>query len=88
MRPLLFALFVMAAATHAATATCEWEGTETVLGLYGTGTPPIIVSLVSDPVHGGSQALSLEDNSPSGTPQAYVAWIVGLSDGDEVTASF
>ncbi|MCK7535751.1 MAG: hypothetical protein MZV63_34560 [Marinilabiliales bacterium] len=54
---------------NAATATCDWEGTETVLGLYGTGTPPIVVSLVSDPVHGGSQALSLEDNSPSGTPR-------------------
>lgn len=88
MRSLLFAMFALAAAAQAATATCDWEGTETVLGLYGTGEPPIVVSLVTDPVHGGSQALSLEDNSPTGTPQAYVAWIVGLSDGDEVTASF
>jgi hypothetical protein len=32
--------------------------------------------------------MELEDNSPTGTPQAYIAWIVGLTDGDEVTASF
>lgn len=88
MRILLFVLPALAGAALSGTATCDWEGTGTVLGLYGTGTPPMVVSLVSDPVHGGSQSLSLEDNSPSGTPQAYVAWIVGLSDGDEVTASF
>lgn len=86
MSCLLFA--ILAASAYSNTVTCGWEGTETVLGLYGTGNPPIIASLVSTPVHGGSQAMSLEDNSPTGTPQAYVAWIVGLSDGDQVTASF
>lgn len=72
----------------AVTATCGWEGTETVLALYGTGTPPINASISTDPVYSGSQSLCLEDNSPSGTPQAYIAWITGLDDGDTVSASF
>ena len=90
MRLFFYALVAAALATtaFAGTETCGWEGTGTVLGLFGTGDPPIIVSLVTDPVHSGSQAMELEDNSPTSTPQAYVAWVVGLTDGDEVTASF
>ncbi len=88
MRSASIVLAALAAAAYSGTATCGWEGTETVLALYGTGDPPIIASLVTTPVHGGAQALSLEDNSPTGTPQAYVAWVTGLSDGDEVTAGF
>lgn len=88
MRVSIFLAAVLAAAAYTGTVTFGWEGSETVLGLYGTGTPPIVATLVTAPVHGGTQALSLEDNSPTGTPQAYVAWIVGLSDGDEITASF
>jgi len=73
-----------AAAFGSVTETCGWEGTETILGSYGG----IVASIDTDPVHGGAQSLKLEDNEPSGTPQAYVAWVTGLSDGDMVTASF
>jgi hypothetical protein len=66
------------------TETYGWEGTRTVLGNYGD----IICSIDTDPVHGGSQSLKLVDDAASGTPQAYVAWIVGLSDGNQVTVSF
>jgi hypothetical protein len=76
--------------------TCEekvsygWEDFLTVLGLYGTGTPPIIATNVGapDPVYSGLRSLRLEDNSPSGTPQAYIAWVRNLQDGDCVRASF
>jgi len=68
----------------AATATCGWEGTDTILGSYGD----IIASIVTDPVYAGDQSLQLEDNMTSGTPQAFVAWITGLDDGDTVSASF
>ncbi len=76
--------------------TCEetfgygWEDFLDVLGLYGSGTPPMIVTNVGapDPVYGGLRSLRLEDNSPSGTPQAFVAWVRGLKDGDCVRASF
>jgi len=79
---LLFAAWQVAAAS--VTETFGWEGTQTILGSYGD----IIATIVTDPVHGGSQSLMLEDAAASGTPQAYVAWITGLSDGDIVTASF
>jgi hypothetical protein len=66
----------------------DWECGYTVLGLYGTGDPPIIATNVGDPdpVYEGLRSLRLEDNSPSGTPQAYVAWVRGLADGDTVSA--
>ena len=62
-----------------------WEGEETILGMYPEYC--VIALIDTEPVHGGSQSLYLERVS-EGTPQAYVAWIVGLSDSDEVTASF
>jgi hypothetical protein len=69
---------------------CGWEDGEDVLGLYGTGDPPMFAVPVTspEPVYEGDYSLRLEDNSESGTPQAYVAWITGLLDGDEVTAQF
>jgi hypothetical protein len=81
-------LLITAASAPALTETYGWEGTGTVLGLYGTGNPPMNVQIVTSPVYSGSHSLELEDNSPSQTPQAYIAWVLGLSDGDEVTASF
>ena len=67
------------------TANYGWEGTETILGMYPEFG--VIALIDTDPVHGGSQSLYLERVAES-TPQAYVAWITGLSDGDEVTGSF
>lgn len=84
----LLLILVFSQTVAAVTATYGWEGSATVLALEGTGTPPMNVAIDTDPVHSGSQSLYLEDNSPSGTPEAYVAWIIGLEDGDEVTATF
>ncbi|HOP25781.1 MAG TPA: hypothetical protein PLM22_01015 [Candidatus Sabulitectum sp.] len=81
---LLMILVALPLAAMAATATCGWEGTDTILGSYGD----IIASIDTDPVYSGSQSLKLEDNQASGTPQAFVAWITGLDDGDTVAASF
>ena len=67
------------------TETYGWEGTETVLSMYPADG--LIATIETDPVHTGSQSLRLERLSSS-TPQGYVAWIVGLTDGDEVTATF
>lgn len=77
-------LLVLPLTALAGTATCGWEGTDTILGNYGD----IIASIATDPVYSGSQSLKLEDNASSGTPQAYVAWITGLQDGDVVSGSF
>jgi len=76
-------LLVLPLAVFAATETCGWEGTDTILGNYGD----IIASIDTTPVHSGSQSLKLEDNASSGTPQAFVAWVTGLTDGDQVTGT-
>ncbi|MBD3278655.1 MAG: hypothetical protein GF388_10165 [Candidatus Aegiribacteria sp.] len=78
--PLLIAGLAVADITE----TYGWEGTDTILASYGD----IDAEIATDPVHGGSQSLHLTDQAASGTPQAYIAWITGLVDGDEVTASF
>ncbi|KKL53013.1 hypothetical protein LCGC14_2279700 [marine sediment metagenome] len=69
-----------------------WEdGVGTVLGMYGSGSPFPLVAVNTAapfPVHSGLRSLWLEDMSPAGTPQAYLAWVTGLSDGDVVGASF
>ena len=94
MRALLaFAVIVLATSPALGQGTSafeSWEGTHTLLGSYGTGSPPIIATIRAgtpiDPYH-GLQCLELEDNSPTGTPQAFVAWIKDLAPGALVTVS-
>ncbi|MBD3335403.1 MAG: hypothetical protein GF355_07785 [Candidatus Eisenbacteria bacterium] len=54
----------------------SWEGDYTLLGMLGSGSPPIIAEAVADtptdPVH-GQQVLQLIHNSPGDTPQGFVA---------------
>ena len=83
---ILFVIFSFSQIASAVqTVNYGWEGTETILGMYPEFG--VIALIDTDPVHGGSQSLYLERVS-EGTPQAYIAWIIGLSDGDEVTGSF
>ena len=63
----------------------DWDGTsDTVLYVYGNG----IATIDTDHVYSGTQSLKFEEDPLGGTPQACVAWIRDLVDGDEVTASF
>ena len=71
----------------AATVNYGWEDGGTVLGVYPAGEMIATNVGAPDPVHTGDRSLKLEDNSPSSTPQAYVAWIKNLQDGDVVTGS-
>ncbi len=80
---VLMAAALFAAAFAEVTETCGWEGTETILGSYGG----VEATIATDPVNTGSQSLKLERTGDQ-TPQAYIAWVTGLSDGDVVTASF
>lgn len=82
----IFVIMAAAALTVAiadVTETCGWEGTETLLGSYGN----ITATIDAGQVHSGSTALKLVRGDGS-TPQAYVAWVTGLTNGDQVTASF
>ncbi|MBN2170026.1 MAG: hypothetical protein JW819_01740 [Candidatus Krumholzibacteriota bacterium] len=81
----LLALCLSAGAVMADTMTFSWEdGTSTILGSY----LDIIATNDGTMAYTGSRSLKLEDNAASGTPQAYIAWVYGLTDGDIVTASF
>ncbi|MBI4578416.1 MAG: lamin tail domain-containing protein, partial [Planctomycetes bacterium] len=74
------------------TITYGWEGdtTKTLCGAFQIGQvlPSNVGAGFGDPVRTGDRSLKLVDNSGSFTPQAYLAWVTGLRDGDQVTASF
>ena len=64
----------------------DWnDGVSTILGSYGNLSYALNVL---DPLGGGSNVLEINEDPLSGTPQAFVAWITGLTDGDEITGSF
>ena len=70
-----------------------WEDGGDVLGIYpDPDAPSIIATNVAgwdgEPVHSGNFSLKLEDNLDSGTPQAFVALLWNLQDGDEITVGF
>lgn len=90
MKKTIVCLLVLAAVSAASamvacteTYTYGWEDGGTILGNYYD----ITATNVTTYAHGGSSSLELIDGGVS-TPQAYVAWITGLTDGDVVTAGF
>jgi len=88
---------VLALATSAfalnLTACCGWEGgTETILGSYGNLVNPLNVA---PPIAGGpptantgDRCLQVTESPHYSTPQAYLAFVENLTDGDVVDASF
>jgi len=65
-----------------------WEDnpTEAILGSYYDIDATVVEA--PDPVYEGTYSVKLVDQAASGTPQAYVAWVVNLQEGDEVYAEF
>jgi hypothetical protein len=70
------------------TDSCGWEdGTSTVLGTYGNiGTAENVGA--PDPVNSGVRSLKLVEDPIGGTPQAFVFFVEGLTDGDVIDACF
>ena len=68
------------------TISYDWEDGGTILGSYLDIEPNNVCS--PEPVYEGKSSLKLVDKTASGTPQAYLAWITGLEDGDKITAGF
>ncbi len=63
-----------------------WEnGTGTVLGAYGNVGE---ASNSTEQAYSGSHSLKIVESPLGGTPQAYVFWVTGLTEGDTITASF
>jgi hypothetical protein len=91
MRSLLSLLAVVSLCCFVTAANADtygWEdGVGTILGFYGNLANPTNVG-APEPVHSGERALRVTEDPVGGTPQAYIAWITGLTDGDTVDASF
>ena len=87
----LMALVIASGALSANAATLDygWEdGVGTILGAYND--TDLAFTNSSEVVRSGNYGLKIVDESTSnsGTPQGYLAWVNGLTDGDEVTAGF
>ena len=87
-------LFVTAAVAAALTGSAMAD-IEASSGWEDTSAPAILGSFgnlfdygyeTADPYSGGSSLFMIED-PVSGTPQGYVGWVTGLSEGDTVTAT-
>ena len=86
-RFILACLFVVLVSTSANAVMVapdySWEDGGTILGSYNSITATVDTTYA----YSGSYSLKLVDGGGS-TPQAYVGWVTGLSEGDEVTAGF
>lgn len=80
---LLMASTVNATPMGEQTVNYGWEDEGTILGNYYD----ITATNDNTHVHNGSLSLKIVDGGEN-TPQAYVGWVTGLANGDEVTASF
>ncbi|MCP3860580.1 MAG: hypothetical protein P8J88_02780 [Phycisphaerales bacterium] len=90
MKNLIVTAAVAAAFTGSAMADIEassgWEDTSAPAILGSFGNLFDYGYETADPYAGGSSLFMIED-PVSGTPQGYVAWVTGLSEGDTVTAT-
>jgi hypothetical protein len=96
------ALAMLAVPAHAqVTSYYSWEDEGTILGSYGNLTDATNVTGAQIGSQGstlpdyecpgayeGTHYLHVAEDPHSGTPQAYLAWVTGLNDGDFVTAGF
>ncbi|MBD3367722.1 MAG: hypothetical protein GF405_06065 [Candidatus Eisenbacteria bacterium] len=95
----LAVLFIAPAAFAQQTLCYGWEDGGTILGSYGNLVDPTNVSgpqageyagtsFTCPGPNSGTYYLHVAEDPHDGTPQAYVAWITGLTDGDVIDASF
>jgi len=66
----------------------DWEDGNTIVGEYTGGADNLISENSTEQAHGGVASLKLTEDPLDGTPQAYVAYIENLVDGDTITAGF
>lgn len=62
----------------------DWSNGGTVMGFSGDN---VTFENVIDPIDGVSNALKISEDPLSGTPQGYVGWVTGLTDGDTIDVS-
>lgn len=93
MKALALVAVALMVAAPAALADCSfnygWEDGYTHLTMYPADGAYTYNVTAPDPVYGGLRSLKIVDNTDPlrATPDVYICWIVGLTDGDMVTAS-
>ena len=71
------------------TETYSWENGGTILGSYGNLVDAENVGPTDGIApHDGDYMLTVSESPIDGTPQAFVAWVTDISNGDEITACF
>jgi len=61
-----------------------WEDGNDILGFYGN----LIAENSDEQANSGSYSLKMTEDPIGGTPQAYVAFVENLNEGDTISASF
>jgi hypothetical protein len=87
---IIAVLTLAATPLWAQTRSFDWEdGTSTAQGKYPADPGSnLTYENSTEQAHGGTHSLKLIENPASGTPQAYIWWVTGLTDGDTIDASF
>ena len=94
MKKLLTLLLVICigGAALAEEVNYGWEDGGTILNAYPNPDSVIATNINAwtpgENVYDGNFALKLEDNAESGTPQAFLVYLWGLQDNDEITVGF
>ena len=84
----IVALCCAAPAFAAQSASYSWEDGGTIFGYYNSGSGEITATNETDVAYSGDSALKLVEDPTGGTPQIWVGFITGLTDGDTIDASF
>ncbi len=90
MKKALAALATIGLLSGAASAqhlmgSYDWEDGGTVLGVFEDGAV-VLTENSTEQAHGGTRSLKFTEEVLGGTPQAYIAYIENLTDGDTITA--
>ena len=75
-------------AGFANTASYGWEDGGTIFGYFNSGSGEITATNSSEEVYSGNAALKLVEDPTGGTPQVWVGFVTGLTDGDVIDANF
>jgi len=69
--------------------TYSWEDGGTILGSYGNlANVANVGSTNGIEPHDGDYMLTVSEDPIDGTPQAFIAWVTDISNGDQITACF
>ena len=69
--------------------TYSWEDGGTILGSYGNLVDAENVGETDGVVpYDGDSMLTVSESPIDGTPQAFIAWVTDISEGDDITACF